>query len=168
MTEETDEEEVVTTTTTTTASKLPSTASSPTTAPAVTTSSSSVSSVMSSPASSPVKVKPPTALVRPTISKPILQTATPNAASLIAKAPSTGVSQSSILSKEKDPARDKARRAVFSEELTLPSPTSPNIPPIIHQPCTTTREEARTTTVTPTWSTIQPGPVATTATLCTL
>merc|ERR1719361_1119673 len=164
MTEETDEEEVVTTTTTTTASKLPSTASSPTTAPAVTTSSSSVSSVMSSPACSPVKVRPPTALVRPTISKPILQTATPNAASLIARAPSTGVSQSSILSKEKDPGRDKARRAVFSDKLTLPSPTSPNIPPIIHQPTSsssstsstsTTKEEARTTTVTPTWSTIQ-------------
>ena len=159
--------ESTTTTTTTTASKLPSTASSPTTAPAVTTSSSSVSSVMSSPASSPVKVKPPTALVRPTISKPILQTATPNAASLIAKAPSTGVSQSSILSKEKDPARDKARRAVFSDKLTLPSPTSPNIPPIIHQP--TTREEAMTSqrTITPTWSN-QPPPVATTATICHL
>ena len=67
--------------------------------------------------------------------------ATPNAANLIAKAPSTGVSQSSILSaKEKTesnpfkPPRDRARRAVFSDNLTLPSPTSPNIPPIIHMP----------------------------------
>merc|ERR1712013_216006 len=52
------------------------------------------------------KTTTPTATVRPLISKPILQNTTPNAASLIAKAPSTGVSQSSILAtkeKESDP-----------------------------------------------------------------
>ena len=165
------------TTTTATSSSAAAASSSTTTATTTSTTSSPSSPVMSSPPSSPTsstagKTKPPTALVRPTISKPVLQTATPNAASLIAKAPSTGVSQSSILSKEKDPGRDKARRAVFSEKLTLPSPTSPNIPPIIHQPTTTTttttREETRTTTVTPTWSTIQPSQAATTATLCHL
>ena len=77
---------------------------------------------------------------KPVISRPILQTATPTAASLIAKAPSTGVSQSSILSgKEKEsdpfkPPKERGRRAVFCDPITLPSPTSPNNPPIIHQP----------------------------------
>ena len=101
----------------------------------------------------------PTATVRPLISKPVLQTATPNAASLIAKAPSTGVSQSSILAtnleKEADPfkpPRDKARRAVFSDQIILPSPTSPNNPPIIHQPHPST-EENLGKVITPTWST---------------
>jgi hypothetical protein len=79
-------------------------------------------------------------LTKPTISRPVLQTATPSAASLIAKAPSTGVSQSSILSgKEKEsdpfkPPKEKGRRAIFCDPITLPSPTSPNNPPIIHQP----------------------------------
>lgn len=89
----------------------------------------------------------------------MLQTATPNAASLIAKAPSTGVSQSSILAtnteKEADPfkpPKDKARRAVFSDQIILPSPTSPNTPPIIHQPHPST-EEPLGKVITPTWST---------------
>jgi len=89
----------------------------------------------------------------------VLQAATPNAASLIAKAPSTGVSQSSILAtnleKEADPfkpPRDKARRAVFSDQIILPSPTSPNNPPIIHQPHTA-GEDTLGKVITPTWST---------------
>ena len=92
--------------------------------PVTMSSPSSVSSPSSDkPALSPTSLKqstkPPTA-ARPVISKPILQNATPNAANLIAKAPSTGVSQSSILAKEKaelsdpfKPPRDRARRAVF-------------------------------------------------------
>lgn len=112
----------------------------------------------------------PTATVRPLISKPILQNTTPNAASLIAKAPSTGVSQSSILAtKEKEcdpfkPPRDKARRAVFCDPITLPSPTSPNNPPIIHQPHSNT-DESVGKIITPTWST-QPPAVATQAQVC--
>ena len=105
------------------------------------------------------KSSAPTATVRPLISKPVLQTATPNAASLIAKAPSTGVSQSSILAtnieKEADPfkpPRDKTRRAVFSDQIILPSPTNPNNPPIIHQPHPNT-EESVGKVITPTWST---------------
>jgi len=105
------------------------------------------------------KSSTPTATVRPLISKPVLQNTTPNAASLIAKAPSTGVSQSSILAtnteKESDPfkpPKDKARRAVFSDQIILPSPTSPNTPPIIHQPHPAT-EEALGKVITPTWST---------------
>lgn len=80
----------------------------------------------------------PLAPTRPVISKPVLQNTTPNAACQIAKAPSTGVSQSSILAskKEKDTAGPlkPLRRAVFSDQIILPSPTSPNKPPIIHQP----------------------------------
>lgn len=69
------------------------------------------------------------------ISRPILQTATPCAASLIERAPSTGVSQSSILGGSNKVGKpDKASRGVvFCEPLTLPSPTNPNHPPIIHQ-----------------------------------
>merc|ERR1719412_2760771 len=72
---------------------------------------------------------------RPLISRPILQTATPCAASLIERAPSTGVSQSSILGGSNRVGKhDKASRGVvFCEPLTLPSPTNPNHPPIIHQ-----------------------------------
>merc|ERR1719509_463614 len=84
------------------------------------------------------KTSAPTATVRPLISKPIFQNATPNATSVIAKAPSTGISQSSILAtnkeKEQDPfkpPKEKGRRAVFCDPITLPSPTSPNNPPII-------------------------------------
>jgi len=116
------------------------------------------------------KATTPTATVRPLISKPILQNTTPNAASLIAKAPSTGVSQSSILAtKEKEsdpfkPPRDKARRAVFCDPITLPSPTSPNNPPIIHQPHSST-EEPVGKIITPTWST-QPPAVAAQAQVC--
>lgn len=116
------------------------------------------------------KSSTPTATVRPLISKPILQNTTPNAASLIAKAPSTGVSQSSILAtKEKEsdpfkPPRDRARRAVFCDPITLPSPTSPNNPPIIHQPHSNT-DESVGKIITPTWST-QPPAVATQAQVC--
>ena len=72
---------------------------------------------------------------RPLISRPILQNATPCATSLIERAPSTGVSQSSILGGgNKIGKADKtARGVVFCEPLTLPSPTNPNHPPIIHQ-----------------------------------
>ena len=72
---------------------------------------------------------------RPLISRPVLQTATPCAASLIERAPSTGVSQSSILSgSNRIRKSDKSSKGVvFSEQLTLPSPTNPNHPPIIHQ-----------------------------------
>jgi len=116
------------------------------------------------------KTTTPTATVRPLISKPILQNTTPNAASLIAKAPSTGVSQSSILAtKEKEsdpfkPPRDRARRAVFCDPITLPSPTSPNNPPIIHQPHSNTDENVGKI-ITPTWST-QPPAVATQPQVC--
>jgi len=117
------------------------------------------------------KSSTPTATVRPLISKPVLQNTTPNAASLIAKAPSTGVSQSSILAtnleKESDPfkpPRDKARRAVFSDQIILPSPTSPNTPPIIHQPHPAT-EETLGKVITPTWST-QPQAVVQEAQIC--
>ena len=74
---------------------------------------------------------------RPEISRPILQTATPSASALIDRAPSTGISQTSILSTrpERPERRDKgARGVVFSDQLTLPSPTNPYNPPIIHQP----------------------------------
>ena len=74
---------------------------------------------------------------RPEISMPILQTATPSASALIDRAPSTGISQTSILSTrpERPERRDKgARGVVFSDQLTLPSPTNPYNPPIIHQP----------------------------------
>merc|ERR550532_2739877 len=117
------------------------------------------------------KSSTPTATVRPLISKPVLQNTTPNAASLIAKAPSTGVSQSSILAtnleKESDPfkpPRDKARRAVFSDQIILPSPTSPNTPPIIHQPHPAI-EEILGKVITPTWST-QPQAVVQEAQIC--
>merc|ERR1719323_1517268 len=129
------------------------------------TSPSSSGATMSPSSDDPLKPSKPTIPLRPTISKPILQTATPNAANLIAKAPSTGVSQSSILSsKEKaevdvsKPARDRGRRAMFSDNLTLPSPTSPNIPPIIHQP-KEPKDEPLGKLITPTWSN-QPAPVA--------
>ena len=136
------------------------------TSPVASSSSSSMPSPVS-PSASAEKVsssKPPAA-ARPTISKPVLQTATPNAANLIAKAPSTGVSHSSILAtKERlepdpfKPPRERGRRAVFSDTLTLPSPTSPNIPPIIHQPAKETSPEpapapAQAKLITPTWST---------------
>ena len=91
----------------------------------------------------------------------MLQTATPNAASLIAKAPSTGVSQSSILAtKEKEsdpfkPPKEKGRRAIFCDPITLPSPTSPNNPPIIHQPHLPTQDANVGKMITPTWS-VQP------------
>ena len=66
----------------------------------------------------------PAAPTRPLISKPVLQNTTPNAASQIAKAPSTGVSQSSILAtnKEKDTTGPlkPLRRAVFSDQIILP------------------------------------------------
>ena len=74
---------------------------------------------------------------RPLISKPIFQTATPSAASLIERAPSTGVSQSSILKSNKTGKPEKSSRVVFCESLTLPSPTNPNNPPIIHQQSST-------------------------------
>ena len=90
-----------------------------------------------------------------TVVKPALsQTATPSAASLIERAPSTGVSQSSILS-----AKDKADRPtgagakkglVWNPALTLPSPTNPNNPPIIHQNSTTTSSSSSTTSVSAT------------------
>jgi len=136
--------------------------------PASTEKTSSPSSI--APFKSTSKTTTPTATVRPLISKPILQNTTPNAASLIAKAPSTGVSQSSILAtKEKEsdpfkPPRDKARRAVFCDPITLPSPTSPNNPPIIHQPHSNT-DESLGKIITPTWST-QPPAVATQAQVC--
>ena len=79
----------------------------------------------------------PSALTRPLISKPVLQNTTPNAASQIAKAPSTGVPQSSILASKKEKESDPLkplRRAVFSDQIIQPSPTSPSKPPIIHQP----------------------------------
>ncbi len=78
---------------------------------------------------------------RPVIGKPVLQNATPSAASLISKSHSTGVSQSSILSKDKDKTKESqefkprdrsSRGVVFNENLILPSPTNPNNPPIIH------------------------------------
>ena len=77
---------------------------------------------------------------RPLISRPVLQTTTPCAASLIERAPSTGVSQSSILGGTNKTAKlDKSSRGVvFCEPLTLPSPTNPNHPPIIHQQSLTT------------------------------
>lgn len=80
------------------------------------------------------------------------------------------MSQSSILAtKEKEsdpfkPPRDKARRAVFCDPITLPSPTSPNNPPIIHQPHSST-EEPVGKIITPTWST-QPPAVAAQAQVC--
>lgn len=91
---------------------------------------------------------------RPVIGKPIFQTATPSAASLISKSHSTGVSHSSILT-HKDrpeldnlikPLKDRASRGVvFCDPLTLPSPTNPNNPPIIHlQPKTVTTPPAVT------------------------
>ena len=122
---------------------------------------------------------------RPLISRPILQAATSSAASLISKAPSTGVSQSSILSgnnKAERLTKDRTSRGVvFCDPITLPSPTNPNTPPIIHQPPTsgstspssTTAEVTRgaiapptattiksqlpaTTVITPTWSVVAP------------
>jgi hypothetical protein len=123
--------------------------------------------------------------VKPLISRPILQAATPNAASLIARAPSTGVSQSSILAHKGEgrggpetdpfkPPREKGRRAVFCDPITLPSPTSPNTPPIIHQPPAgppTDPTSAAAGTVgrliTPTWS-APPLPTAATAQVCRL
>ena len=89
---------------------------------------------------------------RPVISKPVLQMATPDAASLISKSHSTGVSQSSIIkgdhkisiggsgtdgvseasAKETKEAKRTSRGVVFCDPLTLPSPTNPNNPPIIH------------------------------------
>ena len=76
---------------------------------------------------------------RPVIGKPVFQTATPSAASLISRAPSTGISQSSILAKsEKPEKKDRSSRGVvFCDPITLPSPTNPNNPPIIHQPVVT-------------------------------
>ena len=83
------------------------------------------------------------------IGRPVLQTATPTASALISKSHSTGVSQSSILAVGKDnvdssgsggvacsgvltkPSR-ASRGVVFCDPLTLPSPTNPNNPPIIH------------------------------------
>ena len=76
---------------------------------------------------------------RPKISKPILQVATPCATSQIAKSPCTGVSQSSILAGTKEKASNTSkplRRAVFRDQINLPSPDSPKKPPIIHQPST--------------------------------
>ncbi|CAB4061037.1 unnamed protein product [Lepeophtheirus salmonis] len=68
------------------------------------------------------------------IGRPILQKATPSAESLISNAPGTGVSQTSILSKIKNSTSNKEKKSVvFCEPLTLPSPTNPNKPPIIHQ-----------------------------------
>uniref|UniRef100_A0A0K2T7F7 Putative LOC100883390 [Megachile rotundata] n=1 Tax=Lepeophtheirus salmonis TaxID=72036 RepID=A0A0K2T7F7_LEPSM len=106
------------------------------------------------------------------ISKPVLKTATPCAESLISKAPSTGISQSSILAIKKElsnksNARDREKRSsrgvVFCDPLTLPSPTNPNSPAIIHQPSiqsnspTSPTEPSNiaappATTVTPFWS----------------
>ena len=74
---------------------------------------------------------------RPKISKPIFQVATPIATSQIAKSPCTGVSQSSILASTKEKASNASkplRRAVFRDQIILPSPDSPKKPPIIHQP----------------------------------
>lgn len=129
---------------------------------------------------------PPTATVKPLISRPVLQAATPNAASLIARAPSTGISQSSILAHKGEgrggtetdpfkPPREKGRRAVFCDPITLPSPTSPNTPPIIHQPPHGASSDVTSAAaaggpavgrlITPTWST-QPLPTAATAQVC--
>ena len=74
---------------------------------------------------------------RPKISKPILQVATPSASSQITKSPCTGASQSSILASTKEKASNTSkplRRAVFRDQIILPSPDSPKKPPIIHQP----------------------------------
>ena len=121
---------------------------------------------------SSLKASSPTISSKPTISRPIFQAATPNATSLIAKAPSTGVSQSSILSgKEADPMkppREKGRRAVFCDPITLPSPTSPNAPPIIHQPNLPPSTDATVgKIITPTWS-VQSTPAAEQAQVCHL
>ena len=95
---------------------------------------------------------------RPLISRPILQNATPCATSLIERAPSTGVSQTSILGGvNKIGKADKpARRVVFGEQLTLPSPTNPNHPPIIHQQSITSSSLATPTQTTALASSAQP------------
>lgn len=126
---------------------------------------------------------------RPVIGKPVLQNATPSAASLISKSHSTGVSQSSILSGKGSTekiAKDRASRGVvFCDPLTLPSPTNPNNPPIIHQqnrkplsptsttattspppPSTTTTTTSQSTVITPTWSHVEAKPLATDVILC--
>ena len=135
---------------------------------------------------------------RPEISRPILQTATPSASALIDRAPSTGISQTSILSTrpERPERRDKSSRGVvFSDQLTLPSPTNPYNPPIIHQPSSISSsnqstpeadalavsvtsasqvqqamaappiQKATATVFTPTWST-EPKPLSSDAVLC--
>ena len=96
---------------------------------------------------------------RPVISKPVLQTATPDAASLISKSHSTGVSQTSIIkgekiacnessSKETKESKRASRGVVFCDPLTLPSPTNPNNPPIIHiQPKISTTPQEETTPI---------------------
>ncbi len=136
-------------------------------------------------ATSPTGQQP--ARSRPEISKPVLQTATDSAVSLIEKAPSTGVSQSSILSREKKDRAAGSRGVVFCDPLTLPSPTNPNNPPIIHQPhlqphlppvtaaptrpASTSVPEAAVskatsaTIVTPTWTT-QSQPLSSDAVIC--
>ncbi len=138
-------------------------------------------------ATSPTGQQPPTQRPRPEISKPVLQTATDSAASLIEKAPSTGVSQSSILATAKErraAAGGGHRGVVFCDPLTLPSPTNPNNPPIIHQPhltghlpvsksptsapaanTSTTSKAAPVSIVTPTW-TKEPKALTSDAVIC--
>ena len=95
---------------------------------------------------------------RPSISRPILQNATPCATSLIERAPSTGVSQSSILggSNKIGKADKTVRGVVFCEPLTLPSPTNPNHPPIIHQQSITSSAVTTPTQSSSTTVSVQP------------
>jgi hypothetical protein len=120
---------------------------------------------------------------RPEISKPVFQAATPSASALINSAPCTGVSQYSILSTrpERPERRDRSSRGVvFCDPITLPSPTNPNNPPIIHQPSITgslsspedaapdqtEKQKPSTATIfTPTWST-EPKPLSSDAVMC--
>ncbi len=173
------------TTTTTTPTTSTTSSSSPQALTKTSTLPSNLSSASVSgplPKSSTLPLNTP-ASMRPEISKPVLQTATPSAASLIEKAPSTGVSQSSILSRPERPEkRDRSSRGVvFCDPLTLPSPTNPNNPPIIHQPLTAAlpktsavtstspplpqSKSTPTTIVTPTWST-EPRPLTSDAVVC--
>ncbi|TRY68307.1 hypothetical protein TCAL_03011 [Tigriopus californicus] len=119
--------------------------------------------------------------LRPEIGKPVLQTATSSAQSLISRAPSTGISQSSILAKTD--RRDRSSKGVvFCDPITLPSPTNPNNPPIIHQPTMTSSmivlmssprpsptvasaPKNQMSIITPTWTT-EPTPLTSDAVIC--
>lgn len=121
------------------------------------------------------------ASLRPEIGKPVLQTATSSAQSLISRAPSTGISQSSILAKAD--RRDRSSKGVvFCDPITLPSPTNPNNPPIIHQPTMTSSmivsmssprpsptvastPKNQMSIITPTWTT-EPTPLTSDAVIC--